>query len=82
MDTDAELLLTDAEVIRQQQELSRQATERTRVAAENARVVAEEHRRTAAQEVSDTVATLKALLERMEAVEAMRRTSRGPAPRE
>lgn len=67
----------DAEMIRQRQENRRQAEELARKIAETARVAAETGRVAAAKEVSETLADLTALLERMEAVEAMRRTSRG-----
>jgi uncharacterized small protein (DUF1192 family) len=72
----AERLHTDAETIRQHQESLRQAQEQSRANAEEARVVAEEGRLAVAKEVNGTVAMLTALLERMEAVETMRRTSR------
>jgi hypothetical protein len=81
MNTDqVERLRTDAELMREQQEVRRQASERARVAAEEARAVAEERRRAAADEVAGTVATLTALLERMEVVEEMRRASRNVDP--
>lgn len=67
----------NAETIRQRQESQREADELSRTSAEAARVVAEIGRVAAAKEVRDTVATLMALLERMEEVETMRRTSRG-----
>lgn len=67
----------NAEMIRQRHESLREAEELLRANAEAARVVAETGRVAAAKEVRDTVATLMALLERMEAVETMRRTSRG-----
>lgn len=67
----------NAETIRQRQESLREADELSRTRAEAARVVAETGRVAATKEVSDTVATLTALLERMEAVETMRRTPRG-----
>jgi hypothetical protein len=64
----------EAEVTRQTQESLRQAQELSRARAEQARVMAEEGRLTVAKEIGGTVATLTALLERMEALERMRRT--------
>jgi hypothetical protein len=74
MDTDAERSSTNAEVMRRQHEILRQAQESARVVAEEARVVAEERRLAAAREVRGTIATLTVLVERMEAVEKIRRT--------
>ena len=76
MDLGQERLRAEAEDIRQQQELAREATERARVIAEDARVVAEDERLAAAIEVKETVAMLTTLLQRMEAVEALRRAGR------
>ena len=81
MDNTAERAHADAEATRQAQERLREAQEASRVIAETARVTAEAGRATAADEVSATVATLTALLQRMEAVETLRRTLRsGGAP--
>jgi len=77
MDIEAEHIRAEAEGVRLRQELARQAAERARVAAEEARAMAEQGRCTAANEVTKTVATLTTLLDRMEAVEEMRRASRG-----
>ena len=76
---EAELILAaergrcDAEAIRQSQETVRQGQESTRVKSEEARAAADENRSAAADEVRETVATLTTLVERMEAVEKMRR---------
>jgi len=70
----AERLRHEAEERRHRQELVRQTQERARVAAEDARTDAEERRTEAAGEVRDTVAILTTLLQRMEAVEKLRRT--------
>jgi membrane protein involved in colicin uptake len=78
MDTEMERRRADAEAQRQQHELSRQAAERARNAAEESRVSAEHGRRAVAEEVSEIVATLTTLLNRMEAVEALRRDARKP----
>ena len=71
----AERLRIDGEKTRRRQETERQTQERTRIAAEGARAVAEEGCIAVSKEVVDTVATLTALLDRMEAVEKMRRSS-------
>ena len=75
-DLAAERLRAEAEAVRQQQERDRQARERQRVAAEGERVAAEDVRVTATVEVRETVATMKTLLGRMEAVEKLRRSRR------
>jgi len=49
------------------------------VAAEESRVSAENGRRAIAGEVSETIATLKTLVTRMEAVEALRRDAKKEA---
>lgn len=74
MDIEMERLRAEAEVVRQQQEVVRQATERARITAEDARVAAEHGRRAATTEVSGMVETLTTLVDRMEAVEKMRRS--------
>jgi hypothetical protein len=66
----------DAEEVRQQHELQRQVAERARDTAEESRVSAEHGRRAVADEVRETIATLTTLLNRMEAVEALRRDAR------
>jgi hypothetical protein len=82
MNIDSERVRMDGEVLRQQQELQRQVQEGLRIAAEQQRAVAEENRLVTAKEVSSTIATLTALLERMESVENLRRTFRhGSDPR-
>ena len=63
----------EAEALRQQHELERQTAERARDAAEASRVTAEDGRRAVTDEVSGTVETLSTILNRMEAVEALRR---------
>jgi hypothetical protein len=73
MDNESGRRLVDAEAERQQHERDRQAAELARIAAEEARVAAESGRRVVAGEVSETVAALQSLLQRMEAVEALRR---------
>ena len=73
---ESEIARRHAEAVRQQHELERQGSERARNTAEDARVSAETGRRVVADEVSETVATLKTLLNRMEAVEALRRDVR------
>ena len=72
----AERQRIEAERVRQTQETVRQAQEATRAQAEADRVSAEAARLTAATEVDATIAAFRTLLERMEAVEAMRRASR------
>ena len=74
----AERLRAAAETARQQQEGVRQAQEVSRATAEEARGAAEDGRAAAFKEVSDTVADLTVLLERMEIVESMRRSGRTP----
>ena len=76
MDRETERLHADAEAVREQHELERQAAECARNAAEESRVSAESGRRVVAGEVSETIATLKTLLARMESVEALRRYAR------
>jgi len=71
----AERLRVDGEETRRRQETERQTQESARVAAEGARTLAEEGRVAVSKEVADTVTTLTALLNRMEAVEKMRRAS-------
>ena len=80
MDRETERRHTDAEAVRQQHELERQIAERARIAAEDSRASAENGRRTVAVEVSATIATLKKLVTRMEAVEALRRDAKRDAP--
>jgi hypothetical protein len=65
-----------AEAVRHQRELDRVAAETSRVAAEQSRVSAETGRRAITKEVHGTIATLKTLVDRMEAVEALRRDAR------
>ena len=77
---DSETERSRAEATRQQHELDRQAAERAREAAEATRVAAENGRRTVVDEVSGTVETLATLLNRMEAVEALRRDARNDTP--
>jgi hypothetical protein len=73
MNSETERRRADAEALRQQQELDRQTAERARGAAEESRVAAENGRRVLADEVSGTVETLTTIVNRMEAVEALRR---------
>ena len=80
MDIDMERQRVDAEAVRQQHERERQISERARNAAEESRAVAEHARRAVADEVSDTIATLTTLVNRMEAVEALRRQVRRDMP--
>ena len=81
MDNTVERWRADAEAGRQSQEQLREAQEASRVVAETARVTAEAGRATAVDEVNATVAALTLLLQRMEAVETLRRTLRsGGAP--
>jgi hypothetical protein len=80
MDRETKRLHADAEAVREQHELGRQAAERARIAAEESRVSAESGRRVVAGEVSETIATLKTLVSRMEAVEALRRYARKDPP--
>ena len=75
MSIQTERLRADAEAIRQQHELMREMTERDRAAAEGGRAAAEEGRRAATDEIAGSVATLTELLNRMEAVEEMRRAA-------
>ena len=75
MDSDIKRSSAEAEALRQQHELQRQAAEHARDAAEASRVTAEHGRRAVADEVSGTVETLTTILNRMEAVEALRRGS-------
>ena len=65
-----------AEAVRQQRELERVAAETSRNAAEQSRASAETGRRAVTDEVRGTIATLKIVLDRMEAVEALRRDAR------
>ena len=65
-----------AEAVRQQRELERVAAETSRNAAEQSRAAAETGRRAVTDEVRGTIATLKIVLDRMEAVEALRRDAR------
>jgi len=53
---------------------------RVRNAAEESRVATEHDRRAVANEVTETITTLTALLNRMEAVEALRRDARKDTP--
>lgn len=71
---------TAAEAVRQQHELERQAAENARNTAEQSRVSAEAGRRAIADEVNGTVATLTTLVDRMEVVEALRRSARKGEP--
>jgi hypothetical protein len=80
MDNDTERDRAAAEGVRQRQELDRQAAEAARHAAERARASAEIGRREVANEVHGTVATLTALVGRMELVEALRREARKREP--
>jgi hypothetical protein len=73
----AERIRHEAEQTRQTQEARRQADEAVRVRAEAERTTAERDRVAAGQNVTETVATLGILIERMENVENMRRTLRG-----
>ena len=73
--TEAELLRQQLEASRQSAELVRTAAEHERNAAEQVRVNAEEVRRGAVVEIGATVAALTTLIERMEKVEAMRRSA-------
>ena len=76
MDSEIDRRRAEAEAMRQQHELERQAAERARDAAEASRVAAENGRRAVADEVSGTVEMLTTILNRMEAVEALRRDGR------
>ena len=76
MDSQMERRHDDAEAVRQQHELQRQVAEHARNTAEESRVSAEHGRRAVADEVRETIATLTTLLNRMEAVEALRRDAR------
>jgi hypothetical protein len=68
------------EAVRQQHELERQAAESARHTAETSRASEETRRRAVADEVHQTIATLTALVDRMEVVEALRRDAyRGTA---
>ncbi len=69
------------ERISQQHELARETSERARAAAEQARAVAEAGRRAAANDLRGTVAMMTALLDRMQAVEEMRRAARNGGAR-
>ena len=80
MDSEIERHRADAEAARQQSELERQEAERARSTAEETRVSAENGRRAVADEVSETIVTLKNLVTRMEAVEALRRDARKGTP--
>ena len=80
MDIEMERRHADAEAARQQYELERQDAERARNTAEESRVSAEHGRRAVADEVTETIATLKTLVDRMEAVEALRRDAKKGAP--
>jgi methionine synthase I (cobalamin-dependent) len=73
--SEAELLRQQRESTRQSAELVRAAAELARTAAEQARVDSEAVRRGAVSELGATVAALTTLLERMERVEAMRRSA-------
>ena len=77
---DSETAHLHAEAVREQHELERQAAERARIAAEESRMSAESGRRVVAGEVNETIATLKTLVSRMEAVEALRRYARKDPP--
>jgi hypothetical protein len=76
MDIEMERRRASAEAERQHHELARQAAERERDDAEASRVAAEKGRRALAGEVRETVETLTTILDRMEAVEALRRDAR------
>ncbi len=80
MDHEMERRHADAEAVRQQHEHVRQTAERARHTAEELRVSAEQGRRAAADELSETVATLTTILNRMESVEALRRDARKETP--
>jgi len=62
-----------AEAVRQRNEAERIAAETARAAAEASRSSAETGRRAVTHEFTLTIATLQALVGRMEAVEALRR---------
>ena len=79
MESEIERHRAEAEAVRQQRELERQNAERARDTAEASREAAENGRRALAGEVSETVDTLKTILNRMEAVEALRRDARKEA---
>lgn len=66
----------EAEALRQERELERQAAEQARRVAEESRAVAESQRRAVAGDVEETIKTLTTLLNRMEAVEELRRNLR------
>ena len=80
MHNEMESRRADAESAREQHELARQETERARVTAEESRMSAEDGRRAAATEIRATIAALTTLVERMEAVEALRRQATKDAP--
>ena len=80
MDIEMERRRAEAETRRQQHEVAREAAERERVAAEASRALAETGRRAVADEVRETIATLSSLVNRMEAVEALRRDARKDTP--
>jgi hypothetical protein len=73
---DNEMERRHAAAVRQQHELDRQAAERARNTAEESRVSAEIGRRAVGDEVSETTATLTTLLNRIKAVEGLRRDAR------
>lgn len=72
----AEALREVAERMRLSAEERRAAAERARVAAEEERTEAEAVRKTAIAAVNETAEELTAILERMKAVEKLRRTRR------
>ena len=80
MNSEKERVYAEAEALRQQYERERQMAEHARDAAEASRVTAEHGRRAVADEVSGTVETLTTILQRMEAVEALRRDGHKDAP--
>jgi membrane protein involved in colicin uptake len=80
MESEFERRHAAAEAVRQQQETERQTAETARDTAEQSRVAAETGRRVVADEVHGTIETLTTLVDRMEAVEALRRDARKATP--
>lgn len=72
----AEALRVAAERVRLSAEERRAAAERARVAAEEERIEAEAARKTALAAVNETAEELTAILDRMKAVEKLRRARR------
>ena len=73
----AEALREAAERVRLSAEERRAAAERARVTAEEERIDADVARKAALEAVNETAAELTAILNRMKAVEKLRRKSRG-----